>query len=148
MEALVDGFGRTHTDLRVSLTDKCNLRCTYCMPPEGLDWMPTPELLTDDEIVRLAGIGVGRLGISSLRLTGGGPLLRRGIVDLIARLAALEPRPTIAMTTNGIGLARVAAALHEAGLDRINVSLDTLSAATFAALARRDRLHDVLDGLA
>jgi cyclic pyranopterin phosphate synthase len=148
MEALVDGFGRTHTDLRISLTDKCNLRCTYCMPPEGLDWMPTPDLLTDDEVVRLAGIGVERLGITSLRLTGGEPLLRRGIVDLIARLAALEPRPTIAMTTNGIGLARVAKALHEAGLDRINVSLDTLSRSTFTGLARRDRLNDVLDGLA
>src|SRR3954447_3372855 len=148
MEALVDGFGRTHTDLRISLTDKCNLRCTYCRPPEGLDWMPTPDLLTDDEVVRLAGIGVERLGITSLRLTGGEPLLRRGLVDLIARLAALEPRPTNAMTSNGIGLARVAEALHAAGLDRINVSLDTLRPATFAGLARRDRLKDVLEGLA
>src|SRR3954451_12967477 len=90
MEALVDGFGRTHTDLRISLTDKCNLRCTYCMPPEGLDWMPTPDLLTDDEVVRLAGIGVERLGITSLRLTGGEPLLRRRLVDLLARAAGVE----------------------------------------------------------
>src|SRR3954464_6504281 len=135
MEALVDGFGRTHTDLRISLTDKCNLRCTYCMPPEGLDWMPTPDLLTDDEIVRLAGIAVTRLGITQIRLTGGEPLLRRGLVDLIARLPALEPRPRLAMTTNGIGLARTAASLHDAGLDRVNVSLDTLSRSTFTELA-------------
>jgi cyclic pyranopterin phosphate synthase len=147
VNGLVDGFGRVHTDLRISLTDKCNLRCTYCMPPEGLDWIPSPELLSDDEIVRLAGIGVGRLGITHIRLTGGEPLLRRELVDLVGRLAALEPRPQIAMTTNGIGLARLAPALHDAGLDRVNVSLDTLCRTTFAGLARRDRLQDVLDGL-
>jgi GTP 3',8-cyclase len=145
--ALVDGFGRVHTDLRISLTDKCNLRCTYCMPPEGLDWIPTPELLTDDEIVRLAEIAVGRLGITNIRLTGGEPLLRRGLVDLITRMSALHPRPRLAMTTNGIGLARLAGSLQAAGLDRINVSLDTLRRSTFAGLARRDRLQDVLDGL-
>jgi GTP 3',8-cyclase len=145
--ALVDGFGRVHTDLRISLTDKCNLRCTYCMPPEGLDWIPTPELLTDDEIVRLAEIAVGRLGITNIRLTGGEPLLRRGLVDLITRMSALHPRPRLAMTTNGIGLARRAGSLQAAGLDRINVSLDTLRRSTFAGLARRDRLQDVLDGL-
>jgi GTP 3',8-cyclase len=148
MEALVDGFGRVHTDLRVSLTDKCNLRCTYCMPPEGLEWLPAPELLTDDEIVRLATVAVGRLGIKTVRLTGGEPLLRRSIVDLVARLAALEPRPEIALTTNGIGLARIAEGLAIAGLNRINVSLDTLDHKTFLTLARRDRLHDVLEGLA
>jgi cyclic pyranopterin phosphate synthase len=118
------------------------------MPPEGLDWIPSPELLTDDEIVRLAGIGVTRLGITHIRLTGGEPLLRRGLVDLITRLAALEPRPKLAMTTNGVGLARLAESLRDAGLDRINVSLDTLQRATFAGLARRDRLQDVLDGMA
>jgi cyclic pyranopterin phosphate synthase len=147
VDALVDGFGRVHTDLRISLTDKCNLRCTYCMPPEGLDWIPSPELLSDDEIVRLAEIAVGRLGITSIRLTGGEPLLRRGLVDLVARLAALQPHPQLAMTTNGIGLARMASSLKAAGLDRINVSLDTLRRTTFAGLARRDRLQDVLDGL-
>ena len=147
MDALVDGFGRVHTDLRISLTDKCNLRCTYCMPAEGLDWIPSPELLSDDEIVRVAGIGVERLGITHIRLTGGEPLLRRGIVELIGRLAALQPRPRLAMTTNGIGLARMAPALRDAGLDRVNVSLDTLNRATFAGLTRRDRLQDVLDGL-
>ena len=89
--ALTDRFGRTATDLRLSLTDRCDLRCTYCMPPEGLEWLPAPELLTDDEIVRLATVAVGRLGITTIRLTGGEPLLRRSIVDLVARLAALEP---------------------------------------------------------
>ncbi|HEU5034920.1 MAG TPA: GTP 3',8-cyclase MoaA [Mycobacteriales bacterium] len=148
MSALVDRFGRVHTDLRVSLTDKCNLRCSYCMPPEGLDWLPGPELLTDDEVVRLVGIGVSTLGITSVRLTGGEPLLRRGLVDLVARLRGLTPTPELSLTTNGIGLARMAPALADAGLDRANVSLDTLRRATFAALARRDRLDDVLAGLA
>ena len=137
-----------HTDLRISLTDKCNLRCTYCMPAEGLEWLPSPDLLTDDEIIRLATVAVGRLGIETIRLTGGEPLLRRSIVDLVARLAALDPRPEIALTTNGIGLLRVAEALAMAGLNRINVSLDTLDHTTFQTLARRDRLHDVLEGLA
>jgi cyclic pyranopterin phosphate synthase len=145
---LVDGFGRIHTDLRISLTDKCNLRCTYCMPAEGLDWMPAPELLDDDEIARLADIAVSHLGITTIRLTGGEPLLRRGLVDLIGRLSALQPRPLLAMTTNGLGLVRLSQALRAAGLDRINVSLDTLRRTTFAGLTRRDRLPDVLDGLA
>jgi cyclic pyranopterin phosphate synthase len=148
MAALVDRYGRVHTDLRVSLTDKCNLRCTYCMPAEGLDWMPSPELLTDDEIVRLVDLAVRELGIREVRLTGGEPLLRRGLVDLVARLAALRPRPQLMLTTNGLGLVRVAAALAGAGLDRINVSLDTLRPTTFTELSRRDRLHDVLAGLA
>jgi cyclic pyranopterin phosphate synthase len=145
--ALVDGFGRVHTDLRVSLTDKCNLRCTYCMPPEGLDWLPSETMLTDDEVVRVVSIAVCELGITDVRLTGGEPLLRRGLVDIVRRLAELEPRPRLALTTNGIGLARVADALADAGLDRINVSLDTMHRATFVALSRRDRLDDVLAGL-
>src|SRR4051794_18636458 len=148
MNALVDGFGRIHTDLRISLTDKCNLRCTYCMPPEGLEWMPSPDLLTDAEIVRLARIGVSELGITDIRLTGGEPLLRRTLVELVGELASLQPRPRLAMTTNGIGLTRTAAALKAAGLDRINVSLDTLQPDRFIELSRRDRLTDVLDGLA
>jgi cyclic pyranopterin phosphate synthase len=147
MAALVDGFGRVHTDLRVSLTDKCNLRCTYCMPPEGLDWLPSPELLSDDEVVRLVSVAVGLLGITHVRLTGGEPLLRRGLVDLVGRLAELRPRPALALTTNGIGLAKLADALATAGLDRVNVSLDTLRPATFHSLSRRDRLADVLAGL-
>jgi cyclic pyranopterin phosphate synthase len=145
---LTDDFGRIATDLRVSLTDMCNLRCSYCMPAEGLDWLPKPELLTDDELIRLIGIGVTRLGIREVRFTGGEPLLRRGLAGLVARTAALTPRPELSLTTNGIGLARLAGPLREAGLDRVNVSLDTLSAPTFIRLARRDRLADVLAGLA
>ena len=144
---LADSHGRVATDLRVSLTDRCNLRCDYCMPAEGLDWLPKPDLLTDAEVVRLIRIGVERLGIGEVRFTGGEPLLRRGLVDIVTRTAALRPRPEISLTTNAIGLARLAAPLHAAGLDRINVSLDTLRPETFGALARRDRLADVLAGL-
>lgn len=145
---LSDSYGRVATDLRVSLTDRCNLRCTYCMPVEGLDWLPKPELLTDDEVVRLVGIGVEQLGIREVRFTGGEPLLRRGLVGIIERTAGLEPRPEISLTTNGIGLARLAEPLGQAGLDRVNVSLDTLHPETFRALSHRDRLPDVLAGLA
>jgi GTP 3',8-cyclase len=145
---LTDAYGRVATDLRVSLTDRCNLRCAYCMPPEGLDWLPTPEVLTGDEIVRLLTIGVERLGIREIRFTGGEPLLRRDLADIIARTAALDPRPDISLTTNGIGLDKRAAALKAAGLDRINVSLDTLRPEVFRKLTRRDRLTDVLAGLA
>jgi GTP 3',8-cyclase len=145
---LADSFGRVATDLRVSLTDRCNLRCAYCMPPEGLEWLPSPELLTDEEVTRLIRVAVELLGVREVRFTGGEPLLRRGLAGLIARTAELDPRPEISLTTNAIGLARTAAALREAGLDRINVSLDTLRPETFRKLARRDRLPDVLDGLA
>jgi cyclic pyranopterin phosphate synthase len=145
---LTDAYGRVATDLRVSLTDKCNLRCTYCMPPEGLEWLPGPDLLTDDELVRLIGIAVRDLGVTQVRFTGGEPLLRRGLPGIVARVAALRPRAELSMTTNGIGLARLAGPLRAAGLDRVNVSLDTLSRETFVTLARRDRLADVLAGLA
>ncbi len=144
---LVDTYGRVATDLRVSLTDRCNLRCSYCMPPEGLDWLPTPEVLTDDEVVRVIRVAVG-LGVTEVRFTGGEPLLRRGLVDIVTQVAALAPRPRMSLTTNGIGLARVAAALEAAGLDRVNVSLDTLDREKFVRLAHRDRLADVLEGLA
>src|SRR5215831_13529724 len=123
---LADSYGRIATDLRVSLTDRCNLRCAYCMPPEGLEWLPKPEVLTGDEVIRLVRIGVELLGIREVRFTGGEPLLRRDLAAIVASTAGLDPRPEISLTTNGIGLARTAAALHEAGLDRINVSLDTL----------------------
>ncbi|MEU8060108.1 GTP 3',8-cyclase MoaA [Microbispora bryophytorum] len=145
---LVDSFGRVATDLRVSLTDRCNLRCAYCMPHEGLDWLPKPELLTGEEIVRLVTIGVERLGIREVRFTGGEPLLRRELVEIVAAAAALRPRPQVSLTTNGIGLARLAEPLVRAGLDRVNVSLDTLDRDVFVRLAHRDRLRDVLDGLA
>ena len=145
---LTDSYGRIATDLRVSLTDRCNLRCSYCMPPEGLDWLPKPEVLTGDEVVRLVRIGVEALGIREVRFTGGEPLLRRDLVAVIAATAALSPRPEISLTTNGIGLDRRAAALREAGLDRINVSLDTIRPEVFRKLSHRDRLSDVLTGLA
>jgi cyclic pyranopterin phosphate synthase len=145
---LIDSYGRTATDLRVSLTDRCNLRCSYCMPPEGLDWLPKPEVLTGDEVARLVRIGVETLGIREVRFTGGEPLLRRDLVSIIAATAALSPRPEISLTTNGIGLDRVAAALRGAGLDRVNVSLDTLRPEVFRKLTHRDRLPDVLSGLA
>ncbi len=144
---LSDSYGRVATDLRVSLTDRCNLRCSYCMPPEGLEWLPKPAVLSDDEVVRLVGIAVRLLGVTEVRFTGGEPLLRRGLVGIVARTAALRPRPEISLTTNGIGLDRLAEPLHASGLDRINVSLDTLRPDTFRALARRDRLGDVLAGL-
>jgi cyclic pyranopterin phosphate synthase len=146
--ALVDAFGRVATDLRVSLTDRCNLRCAYCMPPEGLDWLPTPDVLTDAEVVRLVDIGVTRLGIREVRFTGGEPLLRPGLERIVAASAALRPRPEISLTTNGIGLARRVDALRAAGLDRVNVSLDTLDEDRFAVITRRRRHGDVLAGLA
>src|SRR6185369_13207184 len=133
---MVDTFGRVATDLRVSLTDRCNLRCTYCMPAEGLDWLPKPELLTFEEMTRLVGIAVG-LGVTDVRLTGGEPLLRRGLPDLVAMLAALRPRPRIAMTANGLGLGRLAEPLAQAGVDRVNVSLDTIDRQAFERLTRR-----------
>ena len=145
---LADSYGRVATDLRISLTDRCNLRCSYCMPAEGLDWLPRPALLTDDELVRLARIGVELLGITEIRFTGGEPLLRRGLPGIVARTAALRPRPEISLTTNGIGLERLAGTLRAAGLDRINVSLDTLRPDVLRELSRRDRLDDVLAGLA
>ena len=145
---LVDRYGRVATDLRVSLTDRCNLRCTYCMPEEGLAWLPRQDVLTDDEVVRLVRIGVERLGVREVRFTGGEPLLRRGLVDIVAACARLEPRPELSLTTNAVGLARVAGALAEAGLDRVNGSLDTLRADRFEALTHRRRHDDVLAGLA
>ncbi len=145
---LVDRFNRVATDLRVSLTDRCNLRCTYCMPAEGLDWLPKPELLTDDELSRLIGVAVTRLGITDIRFTGGEPLLRPGLEQVIAATAALTPRPRISMTTNGVSLAKRAKTLVEAGLNRVNISLDTLDPTRFHTLTRRDRLDDVFEGLA
>ena len=145
---LVDRFGRTATDLRVSLTDRCNLRCTYCMPPEGLDWLPDESVLTNDEVVRLVSVAVTHLGVDEVRFTGGEPLVRRGLVDIVERSAALQPRPRLSITTNGLGLARTAHTLAAAGLDRVNVSLDTVRPETFAKMTLRDRLHDVVAGLA
>ncbi|MEU8164363.1 GTP 3',8-cyclase MoaA [Micromonospora parva] len=145
---LVDRYGRVARDLRVSLTDKCNLRCTYCMPAEGLPWLAGPELLTDEEIVRLVRVAVELLGVTEVRFTGGEPLIRPGLVDIVTAVAALQPRPRVSLTTNGIGLDRLAPALRAAGLDRVNVSLDTLDPDRFTTLTRRPRLDAVLAGLA
>lgn len=144
---LLDTYGRAARDLRVSLTDRCNLRCTYCMPADGLNWLPGDNLLRPDELTRLMQIAVTRLGVTGVRFTGGEPLLARHLEEVVAAAAALTPRPEISLTTNGVGLARRVDALVEAGLDRINVSLDTVDPAHFAAITRRDRLGDVLTGL-
>ena len=141
-----DQFGRMARDLRVSVTDRCNLRCTYCMPAEGLPWLPKPEMLTDEELLRVVGVFVG-LGVRQVRLTGGEPLLRRSLTAVVRGIAAMTPRPQIAMTTNGIGLDRLAGPLAEAGLDRVNVSLDTVDPSDFLSLTRRDRFGDVERGL-
>ena len=142
---LEDRYGRVATDLRVSLTDRCNLRCSYCMPAEGLDWLPDDSVLSDDEVVRLVRIGVEHLGIREVRFTGGEPLVRRGLVDIVRRTHELGVETSL--TTNALGLSRTAAALADAGLDRINVSLDTVRPETFHEITRRDRFHDVVAGL-
>jgi cyclic pyranopterin phosphate synthase len=144
---LADRFGRIATDLRLSLTDRCGLRCSYCMPAEGLPWLPKAELLTDDEIVRLVDIGVSLLGIREVRLTGGEPLIRPNLTGIVARLAALTPRPRLSLTTNAVGLERLAEPLAKAGLDRVNISLDTLDPAVFRTLTRRDHHARVLAGI-
>jgi cyclic pyranopterin phosphate synthase len=141
-----DTFGRVAADLRVSVTDRCNLRCTYCMPPEGLPWMSKPQMLTDEEMLRVIAVFIG-LGVRQVRLTGGEPLLRQSLVEVVAGIAAMKPRPLIAMTTNGVGLGRLAATLASAGLDRVNVSLDTIDQQEFFKLTGRDRLADVEAGL-
>ncbi|WP_345578711.1 GTP 3',8-cyclase MoaA [Tessaracoccus lubricantis] len=144
---LVDGYGRTARDLRVSLTDRCNLRCTYCMPAEGLQWQPVEQTLTDDEMARVIKVAVERLGVTRIRFTGGEPLLRPGLERIVAAAASLTPRPELALTTNGLGLDKRVDALAAAGLDRVNISLDSLDRERYARLARRDRLPDVLKGI-
>ncbi len=147
---LVDPFGRIIRDLRVSVTDRCNFRCTYCMPEEGMKWLPRSEVLTFEEIERIARLMVGRYGVDSIRLTGGEPTVRANIVGLVERLAALhhDGRPVdLAMTTNGTTLRLLAGSLRSAGLDRLNVSLDSLDRQRFFEMTRRDELHRVLDGI-
>ncbi|WLP89555.1 GTP 3',8-cyclase MoaA [Gordonia sp. NB41Y] len=145
---LWDTHGRVATDLRVSVTDRCNLRCRYCMPAEGLDWLPGDDLLTTDEFIRVLTVAVRDLGVRAIRFTGGEPLLRRDLEEIVAAVTGLDERPDIAMTTNGLGLTRRIGGLVDAGLTRVNISLDTVDAARFAEITRRDRLGDVLDGLA
>ncbi len=133
--------------MRLSLTDKCNLRCTYCMPAEGLNWLQKDQVLSRQEIVRLVRIGVDRLGIRELRLTGGEPLVRADLLDIIRDIRGNHPELPISMTTNALGLDRRAAQLKDAGLTRINVSMDSLHPETFAQLTRRPFLDRVLKGI-
>jgi cyclic pyranopterin phosphate synthase len=144
---LVDGFGRVHRDLRISLTDRCSLRCAYCMPAEGLPWIPSADMLTTAELLRVVGVAVD-LGVEEVRLTGGEPLLHPDVAEVVARLRALPRPPAVSLTTNGLRLPGLAAPLADAGLERVNISLDTLRRDRFAALTRRDRLVDVLAGVA
>ena len=149
---LVDSFGRVVRDLRISVTDRCNFRCTYCMPAEGMTWLDRSEVLTYEEIERVARICVEKFGVDSLRLTGGEPTVRAHLPQLIAKLAALRlpdgTKPDIALTTNGATLRNIALELRNAGLDRINVSMDSLKPERFFAMTRRDELHNVLAGIA
>jgi len=142
---LVDSFGRVHRDLRISVTDRCNFRCTYCMPEEGMTWLPRSEVLTFEELERVARLLVERHGIRSIRLTGGEPTVRAHLPVLVGKLAALPV--DLSLTTNGATLRTCAADLAGAGLRRVNVSLDSLRPERFAEMTRRDELANVLDGI-
>ncbi len=148
---LVDSFGRVHRDLRISITDRCNFRCTYCMPVEGMPWLPRSELLTYEEIARLASVFVGRFDFDGIRLTGGEPTVRAHLPVLIERLSALRTATgapvDLALTTNGASLRLIADDLAAAGLRRINISCDSLRPERFAAITQRDSLAAVLDGI-
>ena len=146
MEPLRDSWGREIKSVRVSVTDKCNFRCTYCMPAEGLQWLRREEILSFEEIARLVGV-LARLGVDEVRLTGGEPLVRRDLPVLVEQLAAIEGVHDLSLTTNGVLLDRLARPLVDAGLQRLNVSLDTLNHVRFTEIARRDALDAVLRGL-
>jgi GTP 3',8-cyclase len=146
MEPLRDGWGREIKSLRVSVTDKCNFRCTYCMPAEGLDWLPREQILDYEEIARLVRI-MASMGVEEVRLTGGEPLVRRGLPALVHMLSSIAGVRDLSLTTNGILLDRLAGPLVDAGLRRLNVSLDSLSHVRFAEITRRDALDRVLAGL-
>jgi cyclic pyranopterin phosphate synthase len=143
---LVDTFGRVHRDLRVSVTDRCNLRCTYCMPPDFADWIPGDHLLSIDELMTVISVAVGQ-GIDSIRLTGGEPLVRPDIVEIVSRINAMPKAPRITLTTNALRLQELAQPLADAGLERVNISLDTLDPERFARLTFRDRYSDVIAGV-
>ncbi len=142
---LVDGFGRVHRDLRISVTDRCNFRCTYCMPAEGLDWMAREDLLTYEELTRVARVCVERFGFNGIRLTGGEPTVRANLPVLIEQLSSLGV--DLSLTTNGTTLTNLASALVSAGLERINISLDSLKRERFEQITRRDELDKVLEGI-
>ena len=146
MNTLVDTYGRIHRNLRVSLTDRCNLRCTYCMPNDFAAWLPSEHQLTTDELVRVIEIAVSE-GINEVRLTGGEPLLRPDIVEIVSRINAITNAPTLTMTTNALTLEKVAQPLVDAGLTRINISLDTLDRDRFKLMTHRDRIDDVFAGI-
>ncbi|MCE2808398.1 MAG: GTP 3',8-cyclase MoaA [Actinobacteria bacterium] len=143
--SLVDGFGRVHRDLRISVTDRCNFRCTYCMPAEGLDWMAREDLLTYEELTRVARVCVERFGFDGIRLTGGEPTVRANLPVLIDQLSSLGV--DLSLTTNGTTLANLAPTLVSAGLERINISLDSLQRERFEQITRRDELDKVLEGI-
>ena len=144
--SLIDTYGRVHRDLRVSLTDRCSLRCTYCMPFNFDKWLPSDTLLTAKEIVKVVEIAVSQ-GVTEVRLTGGEPLLRPDIVEIVSGINSLDNAPELSMTTNGVALANVAKELADAGLRRINISLDTLDWERFKRLTFRDRYDDVIEGI-
>ena len=146
MSTLIDTYGRLHRNLRVSLTDRCSLRCTYCMPHDFAAWLPSEDLLTTDELLTVIEVAVQQ-GIDEVRLTGGEPLLRPDIVEIVERIASLDNAPRLTLTTNGIRLPDLAEKLAKAGLNRINVSLDTLSRERFKKLTYRDKFDDVILGL-
>jgi GTP 3',8-cyclase len=145
---LTDSFGRVVRDLRVSVTDRCNFRCSYCMPAEGMVWQDRSELLTFEEITRVVGVCTSRLGVEGVRITGGEPTVRAHLPVLVRQLASLQPRPDLAMTTNGASMRLMAEDLRGAGLDRVNISCDSLRRERFAEITRRDALPAVLDGIA
>ena len=144
---LIDSLGRLHTNLRISVTDRCNIRCFYCMPQENIRFKPRNEILTFEEIERFARVAAG-LGVNKLRITGGEPLIRADLPALVGKLVAIGGITDVALTTNGILLGDQAASLKEAGLQRLNISLDTLDEQTFRRIARRNDLQRVLDGIA
>lgn len=143
---MLDSYDREINYLRVSVTDRCNLRCVYCMPEEGVATLAHEDVLRFEEITRIVGLGV-ELGIRHIRLTGGEPLVRKGIANLVQLLRAIPDVESISMTTNGIALAQIAGALRKAGLDRVNISLDTLQPARYRTITRRGNLDDVLAGI-
>lgn len=143
---LTDSYGRVHRDMRVSLTDRCSLRCNYCMPADFADWIPGDHLLTTDELLLVLDVAT-ELGIEQVRLTGGEPLLRPDVVDVVRRIYALPHAPKISLTSNGLRLPKLARQLAEAGLERVNISLDTLDPERFKAMTHRDRFHDVIAGI-
>jgi len=147
MTQLIDTYGRGHRDMRVSLTDRCNLRCTYCMPHDFAAWLPSKDLLSTDELIEIIEVAVSQ-GIDEIRLTGGEPMLRPDIVEIVARISSIKDAPKLSMTTNGLVLAKLAKPLVDAGLRRINISLDTLDREVFKKMTHRDRIDDVFAGIA